>query len=108
MQMNGNQVARAERDPYLKQKIMSASPVQLVAYMYDAILAACKSSNYDRAERGLLGLIEALNFQHEEIALPMFQVYQYCLDQVRKENYTEVEGLISGFKAAWSEAMNLN
>ena len=107
MQMNGNQMARADKDPYLKQKIMSASPVQLVAYMYDAILAACKSSNFDRAERGLLGLIEALNFRHEEISLPMFQVYQYCLDQVRKENYAEVESLIGGFKAAWSEAMNL-
>ena len=108
MQQNGTHLARGEKDPYLKQKIMSATPVQLVGYMYDAILAACKSSNQNRAEKGLLGLIEALNFRHEDIALPMFQVYQYCLDQVRKENYSEVEDLIGGFKMAWSEAMKLN
>ena len=108
MQQNGTQAGVKSKDPYLKQKIMSASPTQLVAYMYDAILAACRSEDLDRSQRGLLALIEALDFTHEAIAVPMFQVYQYCMEQVRKGGFSEVEELISGLKTAWSEAMNLN
>lgn len=108
MQQNVTQARSGTKDPYLRQKIQSASPNQLVAYMYDAILAACRSEDMDRAQRGLLALIEALDFTHEAIAVPMFQVYQYCMELVRKGGYAEVEELIGGFKAAWSEAMNLN
>ena len=96
------------KDPYLKQKIMSAKPEQLISYMYDAILAACRNEDSERAERGLAGLIDSLVFDQEEVSLPMFQVYQYCLDQIRKGNFTEVAKLIGGMKSAWSEAMNVN
>ena len=97
-----------QKDPYLTQKIMSANEVQLISYMYDAILAGCGNADADRTERGLLGLIDSLDFTHEEVALPMFQLYQYCLDQVRKGNFKEVDKLIGGLKLAWSEAMNVN
>ena len=33
------------KDPYLTQKIMSASPEQLVAYMYDAVILGCKKED---------------------------------------------------------------
>ena len=97
-----------QKDPYLTQKIMSANEVQLISYMYDAILAGCGNADADRTERGLLGLIDSLDFTHEQVAVPMFQLYQYCLDQVRKENFKEVDKLIGGLKLAWSEAMNVN
>ena len=97
-----------EKDPYLTQKIMSANNVQLVSYMYDTIMVACKKEDADRAQKGLMGLIDSLNFDHEEIALPMFQLYQYCLERIRTENYKEVDKLIGGLKLAWSEAMNVN
>lgn len=108
MQQFVTQPRNGNKDPYLRQKIQSASPTQLVAYIYDAILAACRSEDMDRAQRGLLALIEALDFTHEEIAVPMFQVYQYCTELVRKGGYSEVEELIGGFKSAWSEAMKVN
>lgn len=108
MQRKENQQARRAKDPYLQQKILSANPVQLVSYMYDAVLAACRSEDSDRAQRGLLALIDSLNFEHADISMPMFQVYRYCIDKVRESKYDEVIDLIGGFKSAWSEAMNVN
>jgi len=96
-----------DSDPYLTQRITSASPEQLIAYIYDAILVACTNQDQERALRGLMALIDSLNFDYQDIALPMFQLYQYCLDQVRRRNYEEVKYLIGEFKTAWAEAMNV-
>ncbi len=97
-----------DKDPYLKQKIFSASPEQLVSYMYDAIIAACHRKDQERTLQGLLGLVNALNFNYKDIAVPLFQLYQYCLERARKRKFDEVEGLIGGLKSAWVEAMNVN
>ena len=96
------------RDPYLTQKIMSASPEQLIGYVYDAIIVACTKEDRERALRGIQGLISSLNFDYKDLAVPMFQLYQYCLDQIRQGEFVEVKELISGLKAAWSEAMKVN
>ena len=97
-----------DKDPYLKQKILSASPEQLISYVYDAIIAACHRKDQEWALQGLMELVSALNFDYKDIAVPLYQLYQYCLDQVRKRKFDEVEGLIGGLKAAWAEAMNVN
>ena len=97
-----------DKDPYLKQKIFSASPEQLISYVYDVIIAACHRKDQERALQGLMELVSALNFDYKDIAVPMYQLYQYCLDQVRKRKFDEVKGLIGGLKAAWTAAMNVN
>jgi flagellar protein FliS len=97
-----------DRDPYLKQKIMSASPEQLISYIYDLVIAACRRKDQEKALRGLAGLVSALNFDYKDIAVPMYQLYQYCLEQARKKQFDEVEELIGGLKTAWTEAMNVN
>lgn len=97
-----------DKDPYLKQKIFSASPEQLISYVYDAIIAACHCKDQERALRGLMELVSSLNFDYKDIAVPMYQLYRYCLDQVRKRKFDEVEELIGGLKAAWAEAMKVN
>ena len=97
-----------DRNPYLKQKILSASPEQLISYIYDAIITACHRKDQELALRGLMGLVNALNFDYKEIAVPMYQLYRYCLDRIRKREYDEVKELINGLKSAWAEAMSVN
>ena len=97
-----------EKDPYLKQKVLSASPEQLVSYIYDVVLVACQRKDRDRALRGLGGLIRALNFDYKDVAVPMYQLYQYCMEKARAKEFDEVESLIQGLKKAWAEAMKVN
>ena len=97
-----------DKDPYLKQKVFSASPEQLISYIYDVIIAACHRKDQERALRGLMELVNSLNFDYKDIAVPMYQLYRYCLDRIRKREFDEVEELIGGLKAAWTEAMKVN
>lgn len=97
-----------EKDPYLKQKVLSASPEQLVSYIYDVVLVACERKDQERALRGLSGLIRALNFDYKDVAVPMYQLYQYCVEKARNKEFDEVESLIRGLKMAWVEAMKVN
>jgi flagellin-specific chaperone FliS len=87
---------------------MSASPEQLISYIYDAILIACRNADQERVLRGVSSLMDALNFKYEGIAVPMFQMYQYCQEQARQKNFEQVESIITEFKSAWSEAMNVS
>ncbi len=102
------QTRELEQDPYLKQKITSASAEQLISYVYDVVIAACHRQDQEKALRGLMNLVSSLNFDYKEIAVPMYQLYQYCLEQVRKKKFDEVGELISGLKTAWAEAMKVN
>lgn len=92
------------KDPYLTQRIMSAGPEQLISYTYDVILTACQTRDRERVLRGLMALVGALNFDYQEQALPMYQLYQYCLDRAREGRLDEVKYIIGEFKEAWSEA----
>ena len=108
MLQSATRVQKDRADPYLVQKIMSASPEQLIAYIYDAILNGCRTQNQERVLAGLMELVKALNFDQKDIAVPMYQLYQFCLERARKKEYEIVEEIISEFKAAWSKAMNVS
>ncbi len=97
-----------DKDPYLTQRVMSASPEQLISYTYDIILTACRTRDQERVLRGLMALVSALNFDYLEQALPMHKLYQYCLDRAREGNLDEVKYIIGEFKEAWSEAMKVS
>jgi len=53
---------------YLLQKIMTASPNQLVAYIYDAGATACMQKDADKARRAVQLLVNGLNFDVKEVS----------------------------------------
>lgn len=105
-----NQVQNQEtgKGPYLTQKIMSAKPEQLISYIYDAVIAGCYRKDQERVLRGLMMLVNALNFDYQAEAIPLFKLYQYCLERARRSDYSEVEELMRGVRSAWVEAMKVN
>ena len=91
-------------NPYLKQKIMSASPEQLVCYIYDAGITACKKKDTTKAGQAIRELINALNFDYKEMALPLFDLYKYCLNNVNSDNFEHAQEILEGLREAWYEA----
>ncbi len=59
----------------------------------------------DKARQGLVELISALNFDYHDVSLGMFRLYNYCLDNIKQENYDEVIVILKGLREAWSESM---
>lgn len=106
--MYGNSTQRRNNvDPYLTQKVMSASPEQLIAYIYDAAITGCAREDRSRAMRAVQELINALNFDNIEIARNFLNLYRYILDQIGKGKFDEAKQLLTEFKSIWTQAMKV-
>ena len=102
--INGKEDMNNTMNPYLKQKIMSASPEQLICYIYDASITACKKKDTNKAGQAIRELINALNFDYKEMALPLFDLYKYCLNNINSNNFEQAIEILEGLRDAWYEA----
>ncbi len=94
-------------DPYLTQKVMSASPEQLIAYIYDAAITGCARQDRSKSMRAVQELINALNFDNIDIARNFLKLYRYILDQICKGEFEEARQLLTEFKSIWTQAMKV-
>jgi len=97
-----------DTNPYLVQKIMSASPEQLVLYIYDAAVKACRNENMEKAQDAIHELINSLDFEHEEIANTFLNTYRAILNLIHNQNFEEAQNLLTELKDTWAEAMDLS
>ena len=86
---------------YQKNQIMSMSPAQLVLKVYDYAILGCKLKDSGKVSKALIELISALKFEHGEISLGMFRLYQYCMDIVKKNQFDEVMEILSELRNTW-------
>ncbi|SHG04709.1 flagellar protein FliS [Fodinibius roseus] len=88
---------------YQRQAVMNASPLRLVVKLYDLVLQATYQKDAERVKDVLATLIESLNFDYEP-AGELFQLYQYCQDLARKEEYEEIREILEPLRDAWEAA----
>ena len=88
---------------YLKNQILSLSPMQLLVKVYDVAIIGCKSKDMNKASKALVELISGLRFEYEEISVGLFRLYQYCLDEIKKENYDIPLKVLTELRNTWVE-----
>ena len=101
---NGNS---KKTNPYLVQKVLSASPEQLILYIYDAAIAACANTNQTKAAEAIQELINALNFEKREVANTFYQMYQHILHLIHNQKFDRARELIKEIRDTWAKAMKL-
>ncbi|RKY56491.1 MAG: hypothetical protein DRP89_01245 [Candidatus Neomarinimicrobiota bacterium] len=95
-------------NPYLVQKILTASSEQLVAYIYDAAIISCARKEKVKASQAVQELINSLNFDSDKnIAVKFFQLYHYILDQINSENFNRARELLNELRETWNKAMKI-
>lgn len=94
-------------NPYLTQKIMSASPEQLVVYIYDTAIAACGRKDKVKALQAINLLIKSLNFEDREVALRFYQVYNTILEFIDRKRFDEARNMLAEIRDTWVKAMGL-
>jgi len=99
--------AKKGNNPYLQQKIMSASPTQLIAYLYDAGAAACRRQDRTKALRAVSILVQSLNFEYKETARTFSNVYGHLRRLISKGNFQQAESVFSDLKSTWAEAFKV-
>lgn len=90
---------------YQSAQVLGASPMQLILIVYDLALAACGRRDTERARRAITELIAALNFDYEEIAVPLFRLYEYCLGAIGSGSFHEASKILRQLKEAWETAL---
>lgn len=90
---------------YHSAQILGASPIQLIVKIYEVAIVACGRRDTDRARRAVCELIAALNFDHDEIAVPLFRLYEYCLNRIVTGSCDEAAKVLRGLKQAWEAAL---
>ena len=99
------------QDQYLEQKILSASPKQLISYIYDAAITGCRKRDIEKTTAAIGVLINSLNFDDNEdiknTSLNFSQYYEYILDLVRKKRFDEARDNLKEIRDAWVKAMKV-
>ncbi len=94
-------------NPYLMQKVMTASPEQLISYIYDIAISSCAKEDRIKAAQAVQELINSLNFDYKEQSLTFFKIYRYILNQIHKDQFKDAQKLLTDIKKTWASAMQV-
>lgn len=97
----------AVSDPYREQKIMTASPEELIKYLYDAGVVACKRQQKDKALQVVQELINSLRYDHKEVAMNFYRTYRAIMELISHDKYDRAATLLSEIRDTWVTAMKL-
>ncbi len=101
------QTRKTTLNPYLVQKIMSASKEELINYIYDAGATACAQKDSVKARNAVNLLIQSLNFDYEETANTFLNVYRYLMHLINQKQFDEARKQFLEIKKTWAKAFKL-
>ncbi len=90
---------------YRNQAVISLTPGELLLKTYDVILGALEVEDAERACRGLSQLIDCLDFRYREVAVGLFRLYRYCMEQTKKGEFNAVAAIITDLRQTWATAI---
>lgn len=91
---------------YQQQAILSASPEQLVAKIYDLGVAACHREDRSKVRAVLVELTAGLNFeQGGDIAERLRDLYEFCLTESATGDLDVICDILTGLRDAWREGV---
>lgn len=91
---------------YQEQAVLSASPEQLVAKLYDLGIAACHREDRAKLRLVLVELVSGLNFeQGGDLATRLYEVYEYCLMECSAGSLEVISEILTGLRDAWRDGV---
>lgn len=100
-----------QMNPYLTQKILTASPEQLIAYVFDFGVVACKQEDSVKARRAIQTLVKALNFDAREakkISETFFNIYSHLGRLINQREFSQAALIFTDLKETWATAFNVH
>jgi flagellar protein FliS len=94
---------------YLAKEILEATPQKLLIKVYDFAIANCKRGNMTKTNRAISELINALNFEDKrakEISTGLIKLYQFCQEEMRKNNTDIVYKILTDLRETWITIFN--
>ncbi|MEZ4702873.1 MAG: flagellar export chaperone FliS [Rhodothermales bacterium] len=89
--------------------MLSASPAQLVAKLYDLAILACHTRDRVKLRKILIELISSLNFEEGgDLAIRLSQIYEYCMRASISGDLDVVTEMLEDLRATWRQGLLVN
>lgn len=100
--MYGHKQMRA----YQQQAVLTASPEELIAKLYDIGVTACHQNDRTKLRAVVVELMNALNHEEGgELAGHLQAVYEFALHQSAADELDEVVTLLDELRQAWRKGV---
>lgn len=90
---------------YKTSAIENGSPADLVLRLYDHILERCETKDSMGAKKAVVELQSSLDLEYMDASGPLYRLYEYVADCLRKQDYEEAERIIQDLRGSWLTAM---
>ena len=90
---------------YVNNQLIGLTPAQLLLKVYEVAIIGCQQKDCDKAIQAISELISGLNFEHQEIAIGLFRLYQYIIDQIRNKNFCEALNILKELRDTWAKVL---
>jgi len=88
-----------------EEELHGLSPARLLLKLYDLAIVSCDREERERLVCTLTELTAALSFDHRELSMPLFSIYDHCIRQVRAGNFGAVRAVLVQLRDAWSQSV---
>ena len=92
---------------YLREQCLTLSPVEVIKKLYDVALMGIRRGEMELAQQAISQLVCGLNFEHEEISVGLFKLYQYAKHCLRNGKRQEAIRVLEELRSAWTTAFRL-
>ena len=86
------------------EELDGLSPARLLVKLYDLAIAQCDREERERLVCTLTELVAALSFDHREVSMPLFSIYDHCIRQGRAGNFGDVRAVLVQLRDAWHQS----
>ena len=100
-------IRSAAVNTYRREQVANLSPIEVILKLYDTAIVSCKRTEYDLTRRAINELIAALNFEHGEMSLGLYRLYDYCKRCIRENRPEETVSILQELRGVWAEAFHL-
>jgi hypothetical protein len=87
-----------------EEELGGLSPARLLLKLYDVAILSCDREERARLVSALTELTAALSFDHREISMPLFRIYDHCIREGRAGNFSAVRAVLVQLRDAWSQS----
>ncbi len=94
---------------YQRQDVLSASPAQLIAKLYDLAVLACHNGDRIKLRKILIELISSLNFEDGgDLSVRLSQIYEFCMRESISGDLNLVHGMLDDLRTTWKQGLLVN
>lgn len=100
---------KSKINSYVVKDILDSPPEKLLVKVYDFAILNSEKKDMIKTNSAIQELINMLRFDDEgyrELSINLFQLYQFCQDEARKQNFDVVSKILVELRESWIEAIN--